>query len=89
MAIYYMHQDYIDCEINVNLLSFEMCPFIDELIYQMECSIRSIDSVLDKYSWDGKKPYEHTHSKIIKDARESKVILLLKIRKLKKLKEII
>lgn len=86
MATYYMYEQNVDCDLKVDLLNLDMEYLYENILEEIDDTVSSIDFVLNKYSWDGKRAYEsRTHDDIIRDARENKAILLLKKREIKKL----
>ena len=89
MGSYFMYEQSIDVELRIDLLNFDLNATLDTLLDEINESISSIDFVLNKYSWDGKKAYEpRSHQEIINDARSHKAYLLIFKRKLeRKLKE--
>jgi hypothetical protein len=86
MATYFMYDDTTDCTINVDLINLDFRYIYQDILDELDDSINSVNFVLNKYSWDDKRPYEpNTHQGIIDDARSSKASLLLNKRKLTKL----
>jgi len=85
MANYLMYEDSVECTLKVDLLNLNLSYLFEDIIDEIDDALIGVDFVLNKYSWDGKKPYESTHQGIINDARENKAVLLLKQRELNKL----
>jgi hypothetical protein len=56
---------------------------------QLEDRIGGFDYAINKYTWDGKKPYEPYQSDHVKELRHNKANLLLSIRRTQKLIKII
>ena len=85
MANYLMYEDSVECTLKVDLLNLNLSYLFEDIIDEIDDALRGVDFVLNKYSWDGKKPYESTHKGIINGARYNKAVLLLKQRELNKL----
>lgn len=68
-------------------LTDDLEAIIDECVASLEDDIRSCDFRLNKYTWDGKTPYDLSRSNIVIQTRSLKAEILLKIRYWEKLKK--
>lgn len=83
---YLMYDRVAEISVKLDLLDFNIHYFLDRILDDIQESISSVDFVLNKYSWDGKKAYEaRSHQEIVNEARQDKAYLLLKSREIKKI----
>lgn len=76
--------------ISVDCLLEDLPEVVGNMIGKLENdAINALNFSLQKYTIDGKIPYQRSHANMVKGFRSEKAAVLLKIRKLKKqLKEL-
>jgi hypothetical protein len=76
--------------IKVDCLLEDLPEIIENMIEKLETdAINALNFRLNKYTLDGKTPYQKSHTNMVKGVRSGKAEVLLKIRKLKsQLKEL-
>ena len=77
----------IDTKITINTDLYNLDNIKDEILSELEEIRERCEFVLNKYTWDRKKPYSvQDHDYTVQDTRDTLAVVLLNIRAINKLK---